>query len=183
MSNTELTITSTIADRPNTVRFTLNQTIAGERSRSYADAESAADHPLARHLFEIDGVRSVLVRENMIVVTKAQDAEWPELLAGMEMAIREEFAMAGRRHRLVPHGHPPGSGERRQMPTGVRVRVPSELRMIVGWLLAALSVAQLFWIFPTWDTSRREPLLVRLAMTLALLLFWLMFTEKKQKVE
>jgi hypothetical protein len=55
--------------------------------------------------------------------------------------------------------------------------------MIVGWLLAALSVAQLFWIFPTWDTSRREPLLVRLAMTLALLLFWLMFTEKKQKVE
>lgn len=183
MKHGPLTITTEFTDRPNTAKLTLSQLVAGERSLSYGDAASAAGNPLAARLFQVPGVNGLLMRENMIVVTKAQDAEWPELLPGMESAIQEEFAMAGRRHRRVPHGHAPGSGERRQMPTGVRVRVPAELKMIVGWLLAALSVAQLFWVFPTWDTSRREPLLIRLAMTVALLLFWLLFTEKKQKVE
>ena len=179
-----LTIATEITDRPNTAKLTLNQLVAGERSLSYADADSAAGDPLAASLFEVDGVRGLLMRENIIVVTKASSAEWPQLLASVEDVIRGQFSGTGKGQRRVPHGHASGShGNRRQLPMGVRVRVSSELRMIVGWLLAALSMAQLFWIFPTWDTSRREPLLIRLAMTLALLLFWLVFTEKKQKPE
>jgi len=177
-----LTIATEITDRPNTAKFTLNRLIAGEHSRSYADRESAAGDPLASGLFEIKGVRSLLVRENFIVVTKAGNVAWPDLIGRAEEVIREELAGVGKGNLRVPHGRAPGSGVwHRQLPTGVRVRIAPELRMIVGWLLAALSMAQLFWIFPTWDTSRREVLLIRLAGSLALLLFWLIFTEKKKE--
>ena len=182
MSNPELTITAEIASRPNTARFTLNQMIAGERSRSYSDAESAGADPLARSLFEIGGVRALLLRENLVVVTKASDADWSELIARVQEVIRAELTAAERSHRRVATVRAPGSFFARWRVSGwARVRVSPDVRSVVGWLLAALSVAQLFWIFPVWGTSRLEPLLSRFGTTLGLLVLWLVATEPKER--
>lgn len=78
---------------PNAAKFTLDRPLVeGNASRSYFDAESAADDPLARRLFELEGVDSLLIVDNFVTVTKAPPISWDELIPRVEVAIREALA-------------------------------------------------------------------------------------------
>lgn len=89
MTDADIQITVEGTPNPHAAKFVLNRDIPGEGSRSYFDAESAAEDPLAARLFEVNGVRALLIVENFITVTKTAGLDWPELLDEIEAAILE----------------------------------------------------------------------------------------------
>ena len=87
MTDPDIQITVEGTPNPNAAKFVLDRDIPGEGSRSYFDAESAAEDPLAARLFEVDGVRALLIVENFITVTKTTALGWPDLLDEIEEAL------------------------------------------------------------------------------------------------
>ena len=71
---------------------TLDRELPDGGGRSYFDAEAARGDRLAERLFEVDGVRALLLVDNFITVTKADDEEWSELVERIERVIREELS-------------------------------------------------------------------------------------------
>ncbi len=91
MTDPGIQITVEGTPNPHAAKFVLDRDIPGEGSRSYFDPGSAAGDPLAARLFEVDGVRALLIVENFITVTKNPALEWPDLLDEIEEAILEAF--------------------------------------------------------------------------------------------
>ena len=78
---------------PNAGKFILNRKVLeGTASRSFYNADDAADLPLATALFEVEGVVSLFMVDDFITVTKTSDADWekliPEVQAKIEQALR-----------------------------------------------------------------------------------------------
>ena len=78
---------------PNAGKFILNRKVLeGTASRSFYNADDAADFPLAAALFELEGVVSVFMVDDFITVTKAPDRDWesmiPQVQSIIERAIR-----------------------------------------------------------------------------------------------
>jgi hypothetical protein len=73
---------------PNAGKFTLNRkVIEGKASRSFYNAEDAADHPVASALFELEGVASLFMVDDFITVTKSPETTWDALIPKVEAAI------------------------------------------------------------------------------------------------
>lgn len=89
MAEIEVTVEGT--PNPHAAKFTLDRPLPVDESRSYFDAESAAGDPLAESLFGIDGVRAVLMVDNFVTVTKAEDVGWDDLVEDVAAAIRREM--------------------------------------------------------------------------------------------
>lgn len=78
---------------PNAAKFTVDRPVVeGDESRSYFDPESAEDDPLARQLFQLDGVESLLIVDNFVTVTKSPSADWDDLVPRVERAIKSALA-------------------------------------------------------------------------------------------
>ena len=60
---------------PNAVKFILDRPISAERVSILA-AEQADDHPIARRLFEVAGVSSLLMLGDFVTVNKEPGASW-----------------------------------------------------------------------------------------------------------
>jgi hypothetical protein len=89
MSELEITVQGT--PNPNAAKFTLDRDLPDTEARSYFDAQAAGGDHLAERLFRVDGVRALLLVDNFITVTKAEDEEWPDMVAKIQTAIREEL--------------------------------------------------------------------------------------------
>lgn len=87
----DLNITIQGTPNPHAAKFVLDRPVPGEGSRSYFDAGAAADDPLASRLFELAGVRALLLVDNFITVTKTEAADWDELVQDVQDAIRSEL--------------------------------------------------------------------------------------------
>jgi hypothetical protein len=78
---------------PNAAKFTVDRTLVeGGSSMSYFDPETASDDALASRLFVIDGVESLLIAEDFVTVTKADSANWDDLVPQIENAIKEALS-------------------------------------------------------------------------------------------
>lgn len=86
MPDIQITVQGT--PNPNAAKFVLDRELPGSGSRSYFDAESASDDPLAARLFELDGVRALLFVENFITVTKVDGTDWEGLIEEVKSTIR-----------------------------------------------------------------------------------------------
>jgi hypothetical protein len=75
---------------PNALKFVLNRPIV-DRPTSFFNAESAKDHPIARSLFAIGGVASVLLLGDFVTVNKSSDVKWGPITA----AVKKVLASAG----------------------------------------------------------------------------------------
>lgn len=89
MTEPEIQITVEGTPNPHAAKFVLDRDIPGKGSRSYFDPESATGDPLAARLFQVDGVRALLIVENFVTVTKTPAIDWPDLLDEIEQAILE----------------------------------------------------------------------------------------------
>ena len=89
MTDPGIQITVEGTPNPHAAKFVLDRDVPGEGSRSYFDAASATEDPLAARLFDVDGVRALLIVENFITVTKADAFDWPALVDEIEEAILE----------------------------------------------------------------------------------------------
>ena len=76
---------------PSAAKFVLEQGTLGEESRSYFSAADAEGDPLAKRLFGIQGVRALLMVDNFITVTRAEDTAWDEIVEEVLCVIREEL--------------------------------------------------------------------------------------------
>jgi NFU1 iron-sulfur cluster scaffold homolog, mitochondrial len=73
---------------PNAKKFILKEPLTWGVSRSYDNAEQAAEDPLAAQLFAIDHVTNVFYVDHWITVTQDGEADWPELLRKLAEPIR-----------------------------------------------------------------------------------------------
>ncbi|HTI67657.1 MAG TPA: NifU family protein [Caulobacteraceae bacterium] len=80
---------------PQTLKFLPGKPVTGEGTAEFRDAEAAQKSPLARALFEIDGVSRVFFGPDFVTVTKPEDGlEWRQLKAPILAAIMEYYTSA-----------------------------------------------------------------------------------------
>ena len=81
-------------DTPNpaTLKFIPGVPVMSSGTADYPAADSATNSPLARRLFQVDGVRGVFLGGDFVAVTKEESLDWfalkPSILAG----IMEHYA-------------------------------------------------------------------------------------------
>ena len=71
---------------PNAAKFVLDRPIA-EQPTSFLSAAQAADHPLAKLLFAIPGVSSVLLLGDFVTINKSSDARWDTITTRVEAVL------------------------------------------------------------------------------------------------
>lgn len=75
---------------PNAGKFILNRKVLeGTASRSFYNADDAAELPLAAALFELEGVVSLFMVDDFITVTKSPDADWEKLIPQVQSIIEQ----------------------------------------------------------------------------------------------
>ena len=74
---------------PNAMKFILKEPLTWGVTRSYDNAGTAADDPLAAALFDIEHVTNVFYVDHWITVTQDGQADWQELLRKLAPPIRE----------------------------------------------------------------------------------------------
>lgn len=81
-------------DTPNpaTLKFIPGVPVMDQGTADFVDADAAAQAPLARRLFKIDGITGVFLGQDFVAVTKDETLDWfalkPSILAG----IMEHYA-------------------------------------------------------------------------------------------
>ena len=92
---------------PATLKFLPGREVMGEGGADFPNREAAARSPLARALFDVDGVSGVYFGADFITVTKAA-GEWQHLKPPILGVIMEHFQM--RRPLLEDDAAPAGGG-------------------------------------------------------------------------
>jgi Fe-S cluster biogenesis protein NfuA len=76
---------------PATLKFLPGRMVLPDGSADFPDADAAHASPLARRLFDLDGVEAVFFGSDFITVTKGE-VDWPHLKPAVLGAIMEHFA-------------------------------------------------------------------------------------------
>jgi NFU1 iron-sulfur cluster scaffold homolog, mitochondrial len=71
---------------PNALKFVLDRHITQERL-SFVDSQGAKDHPLATRLFEIGGVKSLLLLGDFVTVVKSPAVKWGSITAKVKKVL------------------------------------------------------------------------------------------------
>jgi hypothetical protein len=78
---------------PNAGKFTVDRKIVeGTSSKSFYNAEDAADNVLAAALFEVEGVASLFMVDDFVTVMKTADASWEQLTPQVQSVIERVLA-------------------------------------------------------------------------------------------
>jgi Fe-S cluster biogenesis protein NfuA len=88
----EMFIQTQDTPNPATLKFIPGVPVMSQGTADFVDADSASRAPLARRLFQVDGVSGVFLGHDFVAVTKVESVDWfalkPSILAG----IMEHFA-------------------------------------------------------------------------------------------
>ena len=76
---------------PARIKFLPGCTVLSSGTADFAGAEASDGSPLARALFEIDGVSGVYLDPTSITLSKADGKEWAELMPAALVAIMDHF--------------------------------------------------------------------------------------------
>lgn len=68
-----------LTPNPQALKFVLNETLLKRESRNYAAKEEAENDPLAKSIFELEGVVSVFYMEKFITVEKDPEVSWGQI--------------------------------------------------------------------------------------------------------
>lgn len=80
-SAAKVQISAETTPNPNTIKFNVNQKLLQEGgSISYLDRQQAESSPLAKALFELDGLSGVMIGVNFVTITKQSSAHWQSLV-------------------------------------------------------------------------------------------------------
>jgi len=75
---------------PNSLKITVSAPVS-PKPVTFASAGAAAADPLARKLFEVEGVTSVFMINNFVTVTKSPDADWNALAEKLGDIVASHF--------------------------------------------------------------------------------------------
>lgn len=68
-----------LTPNPQALKFILNEKLLNRETRSFQNKEEAANDPLAKGIFEIDGVVSVFYMDKFITIEKDAKANWGQI--------------------------------------------------------------------------------------------------------
>jgi NFU1 iron-sulfur cluster scaffold homolog, mitochondrial len=74
---------------PNAAKFVLDRPIS-DQPISFFNAAAAEGHPLAKKLFAIEGVASLLLLGDFITVNKSPKAQWKEVTKSVKQVLAAE---------------------------------------------------------------------------------------------
>ena len=72
---------------PNAAKFVLDRPVS-QQPISFFNAAAAQDHPLAKALFAIEGVGSLLLLGDFITINKSPDARWDDVKRRAEAVLK-----------------------------------------------------------------------------------------------
>jgi hypothetical protein len=87
MSQADITVEGT--PNPNAAKFVVRGAALGAEGRSYFGAEEVEGDELAARLFEIAGVRALLIVDNFVTVTKSEGVAWDDIVEDITWVIRD----------------------------------------------------------------------------------------------
>ncbi len=76
---------------PATLKFLPGETVLGQGTADFPTADAAVTSPLARRIFDVQGVAGVFLGSDFITVTKSDGAIWDHLKPSVLGAIMEHF--------------------------------------------------------------------------------------------
>jgi Fe-S cluster biogenesis protein NfuA len=79
---------------PNAVKFILKEPVTHGTTRSFHNADEAAEDALAAPLFAVGDIASVFYMDRMITVEKTDEADWDDLLPRLAVPIRAAEGLA-----------------------------------------------------------------------------------------
>lgn len=68
-----------LTPNPHAIKFILNEKLLNHETRNFAKPEDAADDPLAKGVFELEGVTSVFYTDKFITIEKSPDSDWGKI--------------------------------------------------------------------------------------------------------
>ncbi len=68
-----------LTPNPQALKFILNEKLLQLETRNFANKEEAQDDPLAKGIFDIDGVVTVFYMDRFVTIEKAPDASWGQI--------------------------------------------------------------------------------------------------------
>ena len=76
---------------PATLKFLPGETVLGNGTADFPDADRAAASPLARRIFAVPGVTGVFLGSDFVTVTKSDAAIWDQIKPSILGAIMDHF--------------------------------------------------------------------------------------------
>ena len=76
---------------PATLKFIPGRAVLDEGTADFATQDAASRSPLARRLFEVEGVSRVFLGSDFVTVTKSADSDWQVLKPAILGGIMEHF--------------------------------------------------------------------------------------------
>jgi hypothetical protein len=76
---------------PQTLKFLPGRVVMTEGTAFFQNMDEAADSPLAKRLFLLDGVKGVFFGSDFITITKPEDLDWQVLKPAILGAIMDHF--------------------------------------------------------------------------------------------
>ena len=68
-----------LTPNPHALKFILNEKLLNVESRQFAAKEDAENDPLAKGVFEIDGVVSVFYMDKFVTIEKSKETNWGQI--------------------------------------------------------------------------------------------------------
>ncbi len=84
-------IQTEITPNPATLKFLPGEKVLEEGNADFTSPDKAKKSPLAKRIFEIDGVDAVFLGADFITVTKGQDHDWEHLKPGVLGSIMDHY--------------------------------------------------------------------------------------------
>jgi hypothetical protein len=89
MAENDLEVRVQRTPNPNSMLFHVNRELTDKKTgQTYSTEQAAAESPLAREIFRVEGVRSVFFLPSSITVTRDPAVAWEDMLQDVEDAIR-----------------------------------------------------------------------------------------------
>lgn len=76
----DISVNLEFTPNPNTLKFLVNRGLLPQGAANFTDRTAASRSPLAQKLFEVRGVKAVLLGTNFVTITKSDEGSW-DLLA------------------------------------------------------------------------------------------------------
>jgi Fe-S cluster biogenesis protein NfuA len=118
---------------PATLKFLPGQAVLDAGSADFPTSEAGAKSPLARRIFEVDGVAGVFFGTDFVTVTKSEAVAWDHIKPAILGAIMEHFqsgeaAIEGQ----ASGGHMAGDGENAELVTQIKELLDTRVRPAVA---------------------------------------------------
>src|SRR4030042_2440408 len=68
-----------LTPNPQALKFLLNENLLSRETRSFSSKEEAENDPLAKGIFEIEGVVSVFYMDKFITIEKVPEVSWGQI--------------------------------------------------------------------------------------------------------